>query len=178
MKRKYTNTQEICMIGVVTSAIVIMAQISIPMPLGVPFTLQSFAITLAGIILGARHGALASLIYVLLGAIGLPVFSNMTGGYQSLIGPTGGFIISFPLMAYIIGLSTRHYYKKKLLYILELLLGTALNFLCGMLHFAVVTGSNLLVAFTAAVLPFLPATVLKLILASILGWSIKKRMPK
>ena len=99
MQKTNFKTLDLCMIGVVTAVIVIMAQISIPMPLGVPMTMQTFAITLAGIILGSKKGAVASLIYVLLGAVGVPVFANFSGGYQLLVGPTGGFIISFPIMA-------------------------------------------------------------------------------
>ena len=82
MQKTNFKTLDLCMIGVVTAVIVIMAQISIPMPLGVPMTMQTFAITLAGIILGSKKGAVASLIYVLLGAVGVPVFANFSGGYQ------------------------------------------------------------------------------------------------
>lgn len=80
-KSKFT-TQDLCMIGALTAVIVIMAQISIPMPLGVPMTMQTFAITLAAVILGSRKSALATTIYVLLGAVGVPVFANFRGGYQ------------------------------------------------------------------------------------------------
>ena len=85
MQKTNFKTLDLCMIGVVTAVIVIMAQISIPMPLGVPMTMQTFAITLAGIILGSKKGAVASLIYVLLGAVGVPVFANFSGGYQLLV---------------------------------------------------------------------------------------------
>lgn len=98
------SIQDICMIGVLTAVIVIMAQIAIPMPLGVPMTMQTFAVTLAAIILGPKNSAVASIVYLLLGAVGLPVFSNFTGGFSRLAGPTGGFLLSFPIMAYIIGL--------------------------------------------------------------------------
>lgn len=60
------SIQDICMIGVLTAVIVIMAQISLPMPLGVPMTMQTFAVTLAAIILGPRNSAVASLVYLLL----------------------------------------------------------------------------------------------------------------
>ena len=79
MQKTNFKTLDLCMIGVVTAVIVIMAQISIPMPLGVPMTMQTFAITLAGVILGSKKGAVASLIYVLLGAVGVPVFANFSG---------------------------------------------------------------------------------------------------
>ena len=87
------------MIGVMTAVICIMAQISIPMPFGVPMTMQTFAVAIAGIILGSKNSSIATLIYVLIGSVGIPVFSNFTGGYERLVGPTGGFILSFPLIA-------------------------------------------------------------------------------
>ena len=74
---KHSNIQNICLTGLFSAIIVIMAQIAIPMPLGVPMTMQTFAVTLAGIILGSKFGALSTFIYMLLGAIGLPVFANL-----------------------------------------------------------------------------------------------------
>ena len=131
-------------------------------------TLQSFIITLMAIILGAKRGATATLIYILLGAIGLPVFSNFTGGWQCLIGPTGGFILSFPIMAYVIGLSSS--------LLLGMFFGTALNFACGIAMFCLVTESSFAVGFTTCVLPFIPLTIIKWILAYIIGINIRKRM--
>lgn len=164
------------MTGLFSAVIVIMAQIAIPMPLGVPMTMQTFAVTLAGIILGPKYGALSTFIYMLLGAIGLPVFANFTGGFQSLVGPTGGFILSFPLMAYIIGLGTEYRRKWEGAFILGILLGTTLNFVCGTLMFCFLTKSSLLVGFSTCTLPFIPATILKAILASILGLNIRRRL--
>ena len=111
MKKHTYNIRHLCLISLFSALIVIMAQISIPMPIGVPITMQTFAVTIAGIILGSKKGFTATLIYILLGAIGLPVFANFTGGWQSITGPTSGFILSFPLMAYIIGLGTEHRQK-------------------------------------------------------------------
>ena len=178
MKLNHSSIQDLCMIGVVTAVIAIMAQIAIPLPLGVPMTMQTFAITLAGIILGAKKGAYASLVYILIGAIGLPVFSNFTGGYQSLIGPVGGFILSFPLMAFLIGLGTELKQKRNYFYTLFLIIGTILNLLCGLLLFCIVTQSSLFVGFTTCVLPFIPTAIIKAVIASMLGFSIKKHIIK
>ena len=164
------------MIGVITAVIIIMAQISIPMPLGVPMTMQTFAITLAAIVLGSKKGAAASLIYILLGAIGIPVFSNFTGGLQCLVGPTGGFIISFPIMAYIIGFGAEHRHKSKGFFTCCLIAGTAVNYMFGMAMFCFLMQSTPLTAFSACVLPFIPTAVIKAILASMLGLNLKKRI--
>lgn len=176
MKKLNSNIQDLCMIGLFTAVIVIMAQIAIPMPLGVPMTMQTFAITLAGIVLGSKNGALASLIYMLLGAIGLPVFANFTGGWQSFVGPTGGFILSFPLMAYVIGLGVEYRGKWKGYPLIGLTLGTALNFLCGILMFCSLTNSSFAIGFATCALPFIPTAVIKAVFGYILGINIKRRL--
>lgn len=164
------------MIGLFTSVIAIMAQISIPMPFGVPTTLQTFAVTLAGIVLGARKGALSTIIYMLVGAIGLPVFANFTGGWQSFIGPASGFLLSFPLLAYLVGLGTESKNCWKFAYVTSICLGTTLNLLCGVLFYCELTNSPLIVGLTTCLLPFIPTSILKAILASILGLNIRRRL--
>ena len=176
MRQNTLKIQDLCLIGLFTAVIAILAQIAIPMPFGVPMTLQTFAVTLAGIVLGSRSGALSTFIYMLVGAIGLPVFANFTGGWQCLVGPTGGFILSFPLMAYIIGLGTQLRSKWKMAHWLGIFLGTTLNLLCGVLFFCAITQSKLSVGFTTCALPFLPTSILKAVLASILGLNIRRRL--
>jgi biotin transport system substrate-specific component len=168
MKKNFFTIQELCIIGLTTALICVIAPFSLPMPLGVPMTLQSFIITLMAIVLGAKRGATAALIYILLGAFGLPVFSNFTGGWQCLIGPTGGFILSFPIMAYVIGLGSSLW--------LGILAGTVINFAFGIAMFCLVTESSFTVGFTTCVLPFIPLTIIKWILAYIIGINIRKRI--
>ena len=148
------SIMNICYIGVFVALIVVMAQISIPMPAGVPMTLQTLIIPLAGIILGKGRGTIAALIYVLLGAVGVPVFAGFAGGLGIVLGVTGGFIVSFPLMAFAAGLG---YEKNQKFGIwIGLVLGAVLNYLIGTIWFAIVTGSSLMAGFTACVLPFIP----------------------
>ena len=80
------------------------AQVSIPTALGVPFTLQTFAVLLAGATLGSVRGALSMIVYALAGVIGLPVFADASHGVDVIFGATGGFIIGFIVAAAAIGL--------------------------------------------------------------------------
>ncbi len=176
MKKQSIHIRNLCMIGLFTAVISIMAQIVIPMPFGVPFTMQTFAITLAGIILGSKNGAVASIIYVMLGAVGLPVFANFTGGWQSIVGPTGGFLLSFPIMAYIIGLGTEHRSKWKGFSIIALAFATLLNLVCGTFMFCHLTQTNFLAGFATCALPHIPGTILKAVLAHLLGFNIRRRL--
>ena len=83
--------------------IAVLAQMTIPLPL-IPITGQTLAIGLIVTILGKKNGTLAVLLYILLGAIGLPVFSGFSGGLAVIVGPTGGYIIGFLVQAYLMGL--------------------------------------------------------------------------
>ena len=78
MQNSKFSIQDICSIAIMTAITAVMAQISIPMPLGVPMTMQTFAITLAGIVLGSKKGGMSILVYVLLGAIGVQVFAGFS----------------------------------------------------------------------------------------------------
>src|SRR5690625_339153 len=95
----------IAMFAAITS---ILAQVAIPLPFGVPITGQTLAIGLAATILGSRYGTLSVLLYLLIGATGVPVFAQFTGGLGILIGPTGGFLVGFVPAVFIMG-----YYLEK-----------------------------------------------------------------
>ncbi len=177
MQRK-SNILDLCLISLMTAVMAITAQIAIPLPLGVPITLQTFAVTLAGIILGHKKGGLSALIYIFIGAIGIPVFSNFTGGYQCLIGPTGGFIVSFPLMAYIVGLGITYNARWKSALLTSIILGNMINLLCGTLWFSFLSKTSLVAGFTTCVVPFLPTTLIKIVLSWIVGLNIRKRLLK
>lgn len=176
MKKRALSIQDLCLIGVVTSILIIMAQISIPMPLGVPMTMQTFAVMLAGILLGPRKGTLTIIIYLLLGAIGLPVFSNFRGGLQCLMGPTGGFLWSFPVMAFLTGFGAKYLSRRRIFFILSLISGNIINLLCGTLFFSILQGIPFSASATTCLLPFIPATLLKIILTAIVGPNIRKRL--
>ena len=88
------SAKEICYVALFTAVIAVMAQISIPMPLGVPMTMQTFAITLAAVVVGAKLSTISTTIYLLLGAVGVPILAGFSGGLSKFVGPTGGFLIS------------------------------------------------------------------------------------
>src|SRR5699024_945615 len=88
--------------------IAVLAQVAIPMPLGVPITGQTLAIGLAATILGSRYSTLSALLYIIIGAIGVPVVAQFTGGLGILLGPTDGFLIGFIPTTHFMG-----YYLEK-----------------------------------------------------------------
>ena len=161
------SVRDICYAGLFAAVIAVMAQISIPMPLGVPMTMQTFAITLAAVVLGSKLSAIATLVYLALGAVGVPVLANFSGG----------FLISFPLMAYIIGLGVEHRNAFKGAFVTAVVVGTLVNYVVGVALFVVVAHSTIAVGISACVLPFIPTAIIKAVLACAIGLNLRKRIP-
>ncbi|MEG1426953.1 MAG: biotin transporter BioY, partial [Oscillospiraceae bacterium] len=107
------TTINLVMTGLFAAVVVVLTMISIPMPSGVPITLQTFAVALCGYLLGRKYGVASVLVYMAIGAIGLPVFSGFHGGVGALVGLTGGFIWGFLPMAFLCGLAVKK--KNKVL---------------------------------------------------------------
>ena len=101
MENEFSNrisVKNIVLAGMFAAFLAVMSQVSLPMPTGVPITVQVFAVALVGVILGWKRGVLAVLVYILIGAVGVPVFANFKGGLSVLTGLTGGYIIAWPVM--------------------------------------------------------------------------------
>ncbi len=169
--------RDICYIAIFTAIIAVMAQISIPLPAGVPLTLQTLAVPLAGIVLGAKIGTISTVLYILLAIIGVSVLANMGGGAGMVFGITGGFILSFPIMALLSGLVSDKGLKSPV-YWLGLLAGVVINYVIGTIWFVYAASSTFAAAFTACVLPFIPTGIAKWILSGILGDTLKRAMKK
>ena len=148
-------------------------------PIGpIPLSLATFAVYLAASVLNWKYGTLSVLIYVLIGLIGLPVFSGFTGGVQKLVGPTGGFIIGYILAALIIGLIVSRDTRNKWMYPVAMAIGTVALYICGLSWYIYITGSALGAALLACVVPFLPGDAVKIILASIIAPRLKTVIEK
>lgn len=154
MSRK--NTFQLCLLALSTALIIVGSQLAIPLPGGVPFTLQTLVIPLIAAAFGWQLGTGAVALYLLLGATGLPVFSGASGGIAVLFGPNGGFL---PL-ALITGLA-----KGKRLYLtLAAVIALFLQLLLGAACLAWISHLPFAAAANAAIWPFLPTTLAKLAL--------------
>lgn len=137
-----------------TAILCFCSQISVLTPFGVPVTLQTFAISLCGYVLGAKWGIGCTATYILLGAIGLPVFSNMSGGANALLGATGGFIIGFFPLVFLCGLCK---HTKTAFKIGLGILGVLLCHIIGFLQLSFVTSTP----FFAVLIPLFPILLVK-----------------
>lgn len=170
------KTKEIVVCGLFASITAVLSQISIPLPFTtVPLTMQVFAVMLCGMLLGPKLGFISQLIYVLVGAIGIPIFAQMMGGFGIIVGPTGGFILSFPIVALISGYFSSNY-KTKLFTIVGMLLGLVTSYLIGTAQFCLITKMSFISGLMACVIPFIILDILKIVLACITGFSISKRI--
>lgn len=171
MKSKKLSVREMCQIGVFVAIIAACAQVVVPGPGGVPFTLQVWAISLAGLMLGARKGTIAAVAYVLLGAFGAPVFAGMAGGLGVIMRHTGGFIISFPIVAWLAGIGGQ---RGGIVWALVgLAAGSVVNLAIGLVWFSWIMGLSLAVSFGYAVAPFLIVTVVRTVVLPFISGGLK-----
>lgn len=146
------------------------AKLAVPLPgTAVPFTLQVFAVLLSGIALGPRLGASSQLLYLGAGITGLPVFVA-GGGLAYLLGPTGGYLLAFPVAAAIVGWAAGRSGRVAPM-IAGALLGVAFIHLSGLSWLALLGDGS--VAFRVGVLSFLPGDVLKIALAVLIGGRLR-----
>ncbi len=154
------------------------AQVEVPM-LPVPMSLQTLAVSVVGLTLGSRLGAAALAAYLAQGAMGLPVFSGGDAGAHHLLGPTGGFLLAYPAMAFLTGWLAEHGMARGLgrTFVAALLPATAL-FVPGVAWLWAVTPLDLGAAAMAGMVPFVFGDVVKSGLAALVvagGWSASKR---
>ncbi|MCL2072085.1 MAG: biotin transporter BioY [Oscillospiraceae bacterium] len=185
-KQKKITAFDLCLISVFVAAIAAMAQLTIPIPI-VPLTMQTFAIPLAGAVLGAKRGAIAAAVYVLLGIVGAPVFAGLTGGIGTIAGPTGGFLIAFPVFALITGFaadksvnSERNCNKENRLWLaVGLIVGAIVTFLIGGIIWPVIMfEQSLKTAFLGWVAPFLLGDLIKIAMVFAIAPEIRKVLAK
>ena len=173
------NTKHLALTGLMAAVICILGPISLPIPISpVPVSLGFFAVYLTVYILGMKMGSVSVLIYVLLGFVGLPVFTGFSGGIGKVLGPTGGYIIGYLFMAPIMGFFIDKWKTNYVLTILGMVLGTAVCYLFGTLWLAYQGGMSFSAALAAGVLPFIPADIAKLILAVLVGEPVRRRLWK
>jgi biotin transport system substrate-specific component len=156
----------------VTLLTIVAAQVSIPLPFTpVPFTLQPMIVLLGAAALGSRLGASAQVLYLTLGILGMPVFAAspvLPQGVARLLGPTGGYLMSYPLAAFVAGFLAEHGFDRRYITSVAAMgAGLAIIFCFGVLWLAFgVPHAGLSSAVASGLVPFLPADIVKVFLAA------------
>ncbi len=172
---KTTDTRRLVFCALFTALIVILSQLQAPIG-PVPVSLATLGVMLSGLLLGWRYGALAVGAYILLGAVGVPVFAGFQGGAGRLLGPTGGYIVGYLFYAMISGLSLPRLQERFWGRCVLLLWGTAVCYVLGTAWFVQTSGRTLGESLTLCVIPFLPGDAAKILLASFLVPRLRKAM--
>ncbi|MGN0268033.1 MAG: biotin transporter BioY [Lachnospiraceae bacterium] len=171
------KTLDMAYIAMFAVVMAVCAWISIPTT--IPFTLQTFGVFLAVGILGGKRGTLSVLLYLLLGAIGIPVFAGFTGGVGIIAGSTGGYIVGFLFAALVMWLMEHLLGKKRWVLALSMVVGLLVCYAFGTIWFMFVYANNtgaigLMTALGWCVFPYVIPDVIKIVLAMILSRRIAK----
>lgn len=180
MHASSTRTRDLSYIALGVALLAICSSITIPMPIGVPFTMQTFAIFVILSHLGGKTGTLAILCYLIMGAVGLPIFSGFQGGISKLLGTTGGYLAGFLATGLIYWFCTKVLGDKLWTQILGMVLGLAVLYALGTLWFMQVylqsTGAiELYTVLSWCVLPYIIPDLLKMSLALLVSRRIAPR---
>lgn len=176
---KNQKIANLTVIALFTAIMCILGPLSIIIPVSpVPITFTNLAIFLAVIILGWKKGTISYLVYMLIGFVGVPVFSGFTAGPGKLLGPTGGYLIGFIFMAIIAGLIIEKFPDNKILHVAGMVLGTLVLYAFGTAWLAYQANMPFGAALMAGVVPYILGDAIKIIIALMIGHTVKSRVKK
>lgn len=175
------SIKEMSLVGLFTALTAVGAFISLPLG-PVPITLQTLFVLLGGIILGPKLASLSQVLYLLLGLVGIPIFSGFTGGLQAILKPSFGFIISFIVASFVVGKITLQLTQQKSdlkpkisQLLIATSIGTMVTYLIGLpymyyiLNYVMNMGLSFYEILKIGCLLFIPGDILKIIVSSIVG---------
>ena len=179
--RSHARLKSMVFVALMAAFLCIFSPISIPLPL-VPITLQTFAVFVASALLGWKKGTIAVFIYLLVGLIGMPVFSGWTGGFSSFATPSSGYIIGFLFTALLTGFLIDRFSRQFWMYPVAMAAGLAVCYLFGTIWFLVYmnvwmsTPYSFWEAVLICVLPFLVGDAVKIAAATALSYPLRKQL--
>lgn len=169
-----SRTYMLAMVAVMTAVTCVLAPMSIAIG-AVPITLTNLVVYFSLYLLGWKRGTLSVLVYILIGMIGLPVFSGFSGGLGKLAGPTGGYILGFLAIAVVAGWVIDHT-RSRVLQLGGMILGTAVCYALGTAWFCFLTHNTLQAALWTCVIPFIPFDLGKMVAAMVVGPVLRDRL--
>lgn len=180
MGRSGIKAVDIASVAMMTALIVVCSWIYIPVG-NIPVTLQTFAVCTSVGVLGMKKGTIAVIVYLVLGIVGLPVFSFFKGGIGALFGMTGGYVTGFVFLSFIAGIIIGKSGRKIPVMIFGFFIGLTICYLFGSLWFMLVymkdTGTvGFLTVMTTCVLPYIIPDIIKITLAAVVSKAVRERI--
>lgn len=176
MKNK-TRIQKLTTCALMCALMCILAPLSIPIG-PIPISLTILIICISIFVIGTKGTVISYLVYLLLGAFGLPVFSGYQGGLGKLAGPTGGYLIGFIFLALISGIFFEKTQGSIIWTVVGMILGIAVDYALGTVWFMYQMDCELSYALSVCVIPFIPVDLCKVVLANIIGRLIRRPLLK
>lgn len=176
MTENKITTRELTFMGLMTAVMCALGPLSIPLPGLVPISLGTLVIYFYPYLLGTRRAALCCLIYILLGTVGLPVFSGYSGGLPKLLGPTGGYMLGYFFIILFEGLVIKRFANNRLIHAVGIILGTACCYLIGTLWLSHLLGLTFAKGLAAGVIPFIPGDIGKAATALLIAPVLRARL--
>ena len=173
-----SSIKELTVIGLMTAVLCILAPFSFMLPGLVPGSLATLVIYFYPYLLGARRSTVCCLIYIILGAVGLPVFSGFTGGLPRLAGPTGGYIIGYFWIILFENSALKRFPNMRAAHVIGMVMGTIGCYILGTIQLALSAGLSFTAALMAGVIPFIPADAVKIAITVIIAPTICSRLEK
>ena len=164
-------------IAIATAFLAVASQLTIPLPL-VPLTLQTLAVGIIATLLKPLDSILAICLYLILGAIGIPVFAGGAAGFGVILGPTGGYLIGFIFMALIGGAVIELSHRNIFLTMLGWVVGTAVAYAFGTVWFVYLMKCSVTYALTVCVYPFIGFDIVKIVIATLLVKTVRYAITK
>lgn len=172
-QNKKFRTIDIVYVGLFAALMAVCAWIAFPLG-EISFTFQTFGVCLVAGLLGRKRGTMSVMIYILLGMVGLPVFTGFKSGIAAITGPTGGYIVGFIFTALIVGFAADKFGRKIWINVVSMIIGLAVMYVFGTLWFMFAFKVSFASAFATCVLPFLIPEVFKIALSAVFVNVLKK----
>lgn len=183
------KTHRLTKIALMTSILCIIGPVAVTLPFGpVPVSLTTLILYISVYVIGKRDALISCALYLLMGLIGIPVFSGFTGGIGKILGPTGGYLVGYLFLTHISGFFVENRkserIKKKnryILYVMQALgmaFSTAVCYFLGSIWLLYQTGMTPGAVLMAGVIPFVPGDIVKILSGVIVGTNVKKRLNK
>lgn len=171
------NTKRIALIGLMTAVICVLGPVSFPLPISpVPVSLGVLGVLLAAYLLGMKWGTVSCLIYLLIGLVGVPVFTGYSGGVGKVLGPTGGYLIGYLFLSLLTGFFVGKWPAKWPLHLAGMILGTAAMYLFGTLWLGYLMKYSFLEALWVGAILYIPAELVKITITLSLGGLIRRQL--
>lgn len=176
-KKTKTNVREMALIAVMAAVTCVLGPLSVPIGV-VPISFTNLAVYLAIYVLGCKRGTISYIVYLLIGLVGVPVFSSFTGGVGKLFGPTGGYLIGFIFMALICGWFIDKFDCKLVPSFVGMVLGTIVCYVFGTVWLAYQAGMSFYAALAAGVLPFIIGDLVEMVIAAVIGPQVRRQLAR